>query len=100
MVLILTLAFSVLEAQKVDDQVGQEVHIISGKVIKMDNRSLTINSPIKGSDKSETITFLLSEDTEKPAELAVGSEVRVEYKEQGDVKIATRVTLKPVPVKP
>lgn len=74
---------------------------VMGKVTKVDDTSLTIES--KGSSSSDSTTshtFVLNEQTTKPNNVTVGSEVTIEYKEQGDSKVATRITVRPVATPP
>lgn len=61
----------------------------TGKVVSVNQASITIEVQKKG--QPETLSFLITEQTKTKGEIAVGTEVKVKYREEMAVKTATSI---------
>lgn len=64
----------------------------TGKVIAIDRESLTVETQRKG--QAESHTLRLTDQTKTKGEVSVGSEVKVNYREETSGQIATSVQAK------
>ncbi len=61
----------------------------TGKVIGMDQSTITVEFQRKG--RAETVTLFTTGETKTKGEIAVGTEVKVKYREEGVQRIATSI---------
>lgn len=82
-----------------ENKAGQKTQTISGRVAKIDATSLTVEKR-DTAGTPETVTVTLNNDTQKPSDLSVGTEITVEYKVVDGQKIATKITSKTIGTPP
>ena len=92
--LMLTLMAFSWATQKDDEKTGPATKTVSGRVTKMEETLLTIEAK-DSTGKPNPITVVVNEDTQVGVDLAIGTEVTIEYKElEANRKIATKILSK------
>lgn len=64
----------------------------TGKVVSFDQSSITIETQKKG--QAERLTFQLTDQTEAKGSLAVGADVKIKYREEMALRVATAIEVK------
>ena len=64
----------------------------TGKVVRVDQSSITIESQKK--NQAERLTFQLTDQTETKGSLAVGADVKIKYREEMALRVATAIEVK------
>jgi Domain of unknown function (DUF5666) len=70
-----------------------DLHSTSGRVISIGDAQFSLETSAR--QKSNTLQFLIDEDTKVEGQLIVGSYVNVDYRQDGDKLVAHRVTIRP-----
>lgn len=92
--LMLALTAFSLATRKDNEKTGPETKTVSGRVTKMEESLLTIETK-DSTGKPTPITVVVNEDTRVGVDLAIGIEVTIEYKElEANRKIATNIMSK------
>jgi Cu/Ag efflux protein CusF len=97
-VLLGTLTFANAPEKKAGKMDGEKkpaakagMHQFTGKVTNWSPTEVTVE---KGGKMPKTETFTIDDKTTKPADVKVGDQVTVHYKEDGGKKLATKITAK------
>lgn len=70
-----------------------DLHSTSGRVLSIGDAQFSLETSVR--QKSNTLQFLIDEDTKVEGQLIVGSYVNVDYRQDGDKLVAHRVTIRP-----
>jgi hypothetical protein len=70
-----------------------DLHSTSGKVISIGDAQFSLETSAR--QKSNTLQFLIDEDTKVEGQIIVGSYANVDYRQDGDKLVAHRVTIRP-----